>query len=400
MNRHEWERGLLTWDLLSGVILAAAAAVVWFDDEPRADRVWSIAFLLAIPPLYAVLARPVVRSGRPGGPRGFAYTAGAIGLFAAATALAPAAWCSAFAVITHLFMVLPVGWAIASVVVLSVGPAVPQLLTAEDPGRVAGGLLANTLLIVTFSAAFGHWIERIIRQSQERAELIEQLTASRAEVARLSREAGVAAERERLAGEIHDTLAQGFTTILMLLQGAEARLDDGHPARRPVELAARTARENLAEARALVAALPPAPLQEAALADAIGRLVDRFAQDTGAVPRFETEGTPRTLEPSLEVVLLRAAQEALANVRKHAAASDVRVRLSYRADEVRLLVSDDGRGFDPRATAPGADGGFGLAGMRRRVEQIGGTVEVASAPGDGTALTVTVPCASMWPATA
>jgi signal transduction histidine kinase len=230
-------------------------------------------------------------------------------------------------------------------------------------------------------------VERIIEQSSERRELIRELEATRAELAEVSREAGVMAERERLAAEIHDTLAQGFTSILMLLQAAEPRIGpDPAQARRQVGLAVRTARENLAEARALVAAVPPTALGDSSLDEAVRRLSDRLGEELDVATECVVSGEPRRLAARSEVVLLRAAQEGLANVRKHAKASRVGIELAYGATAVRLHVRDDGTGFDPdRAN------GFGLRGMRERAAQVDGTLDVRSAPGAGTTLTVEVP---------
>jgi signal transduction histidine kinase len=195
------------------------------------------------------------------------------------------------------------------------------------------------------------------------------------------------AERERLAAEIHDTLAQGFTSILMLLQAAEPRIGpDPAEARRQVGLAVRTARENLAEARALVAAVPPAALGDSSLDEAVRRLSDRLGEELDVDTECIVSGEPRRLTARSEVVLLRAAQEGLANVRKHAKASRVGIELAYGATAVRLHVRDDGTGFDPdRAN------GFGLRGMRERAAQVDGTLDVRSAPGAGTTLMVEVP---------
>jgi signal transduction histidine kinase len=227
----------------------------------------------------------------------------------------------------------------------------------------------------------GVWIDRVVRQSTERAELIAELEASRAEVARLSHEAGVAAERARLAGEIHDTLAQGFTSIITLLQAADPALADERLA-----LAVRTARENLAESRALVAALAPPALGDGSLLDAVRRQAARAGEGATATPAFRSTGEPRPLPTAVEVVLLRAAQEALTNVRRHAAAGEVSVVLAYEEDRVRLVVRDDGRGFDP-----GHRPGSGLDGMRARAEQVGGVLTVRSEPGAGATIELEVP---------
>jgi signal transduction histidine kinase len=198
----------------------------------------------------------------------------------------------------------------------------------------------------------------------------------------------VQAERHRLAGEIHDTLAQGFTSIVTLLQAAEASLrPDSQEARRHLDLALVTARENLAEARTLVTTLTPAQLEAGTLGDSVHRVTGATGAQAGIVAHAEVTGTPRRLPTGTEVVLLRVCQEALANVRKHAAAHQVRVRLCYGGSSVRLTVTDDGKGFDPAAP----DGGYGLTGMADRVGLVGGTVEVTSAPGGGTEVRAEVP---------
>jgi signal transduction histidine kinase len=221
-----------------------------------------------------------------------------------------------------------------------------------------------------------------VRQSADRRAVIAELEEARASLATLSHRAGVLAERERLAREIHDTLAQGFTSVVVLLELAESDVDtDPAAARRRLVAARDTARQNLAEARGLVAALAPADLQAAPLPEALGRLTDRFGAETGLAARFEVCGDPQPLPANKEVVLLRSAQEALANVRKHAGAGSVTVTLRFSPDGAVLTVADDGAGFDPAAPTAG----FGLAGMRRRVEEIGGALSIHSGPGGTTA---------------
>ncbi|HEY6788894.1 MAG TPA: sensor histidine kinase, partial [Trebonia sp.] len=209
------------------------------------------------------------------------------------------------------------------------------------------------------------------------------------ELAAAQHTAGRLAERQRLAADIHDTLAQGFASIVMLIQAAQADLDGSRPqaahsqAARHLDLAARTARENLAEARALVAGLTPAQLAGGTLPDALRRL----SQASGVDATFGLDGTPRPLPMAIEVVLLRVCQEALSNVGKHARAQSATVRLGYDRDAVLLEVSDDGAGFDPA----GVSDGFGLRGMRARVTEAGGTLTVSSKPGTGTRVSAMVP---------
>jgi signal transduction histidine kinase len=188
---------------------------------------------------------------------------------------------------------------------------------------------------------------------------------------------------------VHDTLAQGYTSIVVLAQTAAAQVGpDPDAARERLALIEEVARENLAEARAMVAAFSPVPLEGATLVEALHRLAERFARETGVSTRVDTaalDGAP-ALSRNEEVVLLRGAQEALTNVRRHAAASAVVLRLSAVGGHVSVHVEDDGVGFDPAVA-----GGHGLAGLRSRVAEVGGEVDVVSAPGEGTRVTVRVP---------
>jgi signal transduction histidine kinase len=257
----------------------------------------------------------------------------------------------------------------------------------------------ETLVGMVFSLAMGLWVFRVLEQSASRAALIRELESTRAELAAAHREQGVAAERERWAREVHDTLAQGYTSIVVLAQTAAAALpaDPGTAAER-VGVIEEVARENLAEARAMVAAFAPVALESSTLVEALHRLTERFGRETGLATRLDDSalgagelGDGDTgLSRVEEVVLLRGAQEALANVRRHASASAVVLRVSRvgtgESAQVSVHVEDDGVGFDP-AAAPGV----GLAGLRDRAEEVGGAVDVASAPGQGTRVTVRVP---------
>jgi signal transduction histidine kinase len=247
----------------------------------------------------------------------------------------------------------------------------------------------QTLVGITLSLAMGLWVTRVLEQSRSRAALIAELERTRSELATAERERGVLAERERLAREVHDTLAQGYTSIVVLAQSAAAQVDaDPATARERLLLIEEVARDNLAEARAVVAAFRPVALDGSTLVEALERLAERFARETGLAVRVDTAalGGGVALRRDEEVVLLRGAQEALTNVRRHAGASAVVVRVSRVAGQVSVHVEDDGVGFDPAAVA-----GAGLEGLRGRVEQVGGEVDVASAPGEGTRVTVRVP---------
>ncbi|GAA1910133.1 sensor histidine kinase [Streptantibioticus ferralitis] len=213
-----------------------------------------------------------------------------------------------------------------------------------------------------------------------------------------AREAGVLDERQRMAREIHDTLAQAFAGIVTQLHAVDqARERGGHDAdRRHLANAARLAREGLTDARRAVRALCPEPLENAELPDALAEAVGQWRELHGTEAKLTITGTARPLHPEVEITLLRAAQEALANVAKHAGASRVGLTLSYMEDVVTLDVRDDGAGFDlPTLPEPGsaraAGGGFGLTVMRQRVQGLSGRLAIESERGGGTAVSATLP---------
>ncbi|MFD0568927.1 sensor histidine kinase [Kitasatospora gansuensis] len=197
---------------------------------------------------------------------------------------------------------------------------------------------------------------------------------------------GRLAERQRLAREIHDTLAQGLSSIVLLARSAESALPaDPGAARERIAEVGRTASANLAEARRFVQALTPPALDGVTLTEALRRLAD------GQGVAFHLDGEPYPLPVEAEVALLRLTQEALANAARHAEAQAVAVTLTYLDDEVTLDVFDDGVGFDPLALPSGAGRRFGLHGMRERIAALGGRLTVESAPGEGTVVAVSLP---------
>lgn len=238
------------------------------------------------------------------------------------------------------------------------------------------------------------FVSSVIQQSAMQRRLIRELEEKRQELAREERRAGVAEERQRLAYEIHDTLAQGFASIVMHLEAADAVLpEDAGKTRQHLDQARLTACENLAEARRLMWALQPEALGRAPLYEVVNTLADQWGRESGLAAVATTTGNPCALRPEYEHTLVRATQEALANVRKHAHASQVTVTLSYMEDLVTLDVQDDGVGFVWEETQLASErmghaGGFGLKGLRARVEKLGGTLTIESAPGEGTTIAV------------
>jgi signal transduction histidine kinase len=177
---------------------------------------------------------------------------------------------------------------------------------------------------------------------------------------------------------------------VLLLEAAEESLATDRPVDHHIGQALRSARDNLAESRRVVWALRPRPLAERSLPQALEELAGRLGEETGLHAQTTVTGPERSLDTEAEAALLRIAQEALANVRKHAAASQVTLTLSYLDDVVVLDVADDGVGFDPAATQAAASG-LGLRAMRERVTQLGGHLTIESAPGEGTTIAAELP---------
>ncbi|MEU4427123.1 sensor histidine kinase [Actinoplanes sp. NPDC024001] len=294
----------------------------------------------------------------------------------------------------HAYLLRPWPLGVLGVLATSVALNGSAMHVWADPDA---DMLAEFILIVAVqTAAIGVGILLTARSEPEerkREELVERLEAALHENAGLhaqlvaqARESGAQDERQRLAGEIHDTLAQGLAGIITQLQAAERSASVRGETDEHVARALRLARSSLTEARRSVRALAPQELGRAHLPGALRTLTERWSADHGVSAQVEVTGTPEPLSPAIEVALFRVAQESLTNVAKHAAASRVGVTLSYTGPEVLLDVRDDGRGF-----ANGAGTGFGLTSMRQRVRGVGGHVEVQSAPGDGTSVSARVP---------
>jgi signal transduction histidine kinase len=390
---HEWDRWVWGWH--GAFWCLASIALTWLVFEPGLVPGRRIAGLVAVGVLmvaYAVLVQS--RSLHVGQSERWSFTA----YLAVAVVVVGIVCCVDPNLTLLLFVVYPQAWVLSSNLRAGVVATVAVTVAELAGFMVRSGFTGESLLKVApqtaagliFSVLMGLWIYRIIDQSVERAQLISELEAARAELARAERARGVTAERERLAREIHDTLAQGFTSVIMLSQAATAVLAKD-PRRVEDRLAAieEVARQNLAEARALVAAFSPIDLEGSTLPDALRRLTGRFATETGLPVGLDISDDVTRLDRGREIVLLRAVQESLTNVRRHAAAHQVSVTLGVGPAGVWIAVDDDGVGFSPGGTRTG----YGLAGMRGRVAEVGGAVDVASEPGAGTRVTVSVPSA-------
>ena len=362
----------------------------------RADRVWAWAAALLTAVVYAAGTLSAVTS-----------TQGRRQLWAAAlwaswvlllVASADGIWLAfpLFFVFLHL---LPRRQGLVAVTATTVAAVAAYALHDRfTPAAVIGPLIGAGVAVGTVAG-----YEALLRESEERQRLLDEVTATRATLAAREREAGVHSERERLAREIHDTLAQGLTSIQLLLRAAERDVaTDPAAAGARIEQARQTAVDNLQEARRFVRALPPPGLETGSLAEAVRALAAPDGGLPSAAPcDITVSGDERTVPTEVATALLRIAQSAIGNAREHAQASRVAATLTYMEDAVVLDVVDDGVGFDPLqpgAAEPGGHGdtreshrGYGLSVMRARAEAAGGQLSVESSPGAGTAVAATFP---------
>ncbi|MFI5645027.1 sensor histidine kinase [Kitasatospora sp. NPDC051705] len=401
------------------LLLLAASLSRYLSHHHGTPRIpWVIglsAALAVVQPAGSWLAhhRPPAPGARP---RSWPLVA-VLALWVVLVLLAPSfAWCAVPLVYTVL-RALPARAAIPLVAALTLLVVIAEI-------RLSDGADATLVLLPPTVAALATGVFLFMaRQAARQRALIADLVHTRRELAATERREGTLAERERLAMEIHDTLAQGLSSQQMLLQAAE-RTWDTEPvtARTHVRTAARVAARNLAEARRFVHDLAPAELADGRPLDgALRALADREEAESGLPVRFHLDGPPVPLPAAVQSALLRIAQGALANVREHAGASTAAITLSFLGDQAVLDVADDGRGFDPATTGavgtagtagttgtsgtagttgtsgtPGSTGtsdgrGYGLSAMRARLRQLGGTLTVESTPGEGTVVSAAIP---------
>ncbi|MFJ8867836.1 sensor histidine kinase [Streptomyces sp. NPDC102473] len=369
--------------LLVGLLMLAALRATG-DATPHSTAVVVLAAVMAALYLAGALAPAVQPRTRAASL--WLTTLGAVWL--ALLALSPEALWVAFPLYFLQLHLLPLRWGLPAVAVTAAVAIGSFLLHEQEvtPGAFIGPLLGAAVAVATVRG-----YDVLFHESERRRELIDELVSTRAELADAERAAGTLAERERLAREIHDTLAQGLSSIQLLLRAAERSLPEDAPAAPHVRRAREAAQDNLAEARRFVRALTPPDLEQGSLAAALARLSARSSAPDLTV-RFAVSGRPVELPTPYEVALLRTAQSSLANAVQHSGARRTEITLSFMETSVSLDVVDDGHGFDTAAApASASGGGFGLFAMRARARSLGGTLSVESGPGQGTAVAVTLP---------
>ncbi|GEL96239.1 sensor histidine kinase [Cellulomonas composti] len=381
-----WRRSLRAWDIAFWLMVTITAVFSVPTAGSARLAVWSLLGFMVLGVAYVLL-------GRPGAQRGDTRLTRAY-LVVLVLVTTYEAWVVELGIVL-LFVAYSQIWFFATsrvngivwTIVLTVGIVAATAARVEAQPSDVPSIVGQATLGMVFSIGLGLWVTYVAEQSEERAVLLDDLRATQAQLAASHHAEGVFAERARLAQEIHDTLAQGFTSIVMLAQTTSAELDLGRPERaaeRVGQIEA-VARDNLAEARALVAAFAPPALADGDLAAALARLGARFEAETGTAVVVETaEAGP--VPQDVAVALLRAAQESLANVRRHAAATHVRVSLTTTGGQVQLEVTDDGRGLREQDVE-----GNGVRGMRERARAGGGELELRGSVGAGTSVRLRLP---------
>lgn len=381
-ERDVWDHADLAWHGLFYLMLVVPAVLATIADPAPGRWLPAWGLVVAIIAWHAGLTLP----GNPPGVelplwRGLLILAGSCAGVLVLFGLSSAFTLSVYGLIPQAFVLLGRwGMVAAAAVVVAIGLRY-RGFTLDGP---AGGFELVGAIIL--SVAVGGFVHLIARQSLRRREALQALAAARVELDEAARREGVLAERQRLAGEVHDTVAQLMVGVVTQLEAAQRALaTDGERARSHLARAVAAARDGLGEIRAAVQAIRPDALGDGLVA-ATRLAARRWSSDTGLPVEVRVLGEPSELGSDAEHALLRGVQEALANVARHARASAVRLTIGAGDGRVTVRVADDGLGFEPARAA----GGYGLAAMRERLAATGGTVSIDSAPGSGTTVIMQV----------
>ena len=403
MNAQRW------WDLIVTGSLTVLVLITIGYGAPPEEFVGGLLSLAAIGLAYLVWGRRMLSTGNAptdAGNSGFdRWTFPASARLFQATLIVAGGTAAAFdpSLATVQALAFPILWALADTfagavvlsALLSLSTGVGLWFGGGRTGEAAVQATVIEAVSFVFALAMGAWISRIADAGAAQRRLLEKLTAAQDELALLHRDAGGASERERLAREIHDTIAQSLTSLVMLAQRTRSELAalpvDTSAVADTIDLIEATGRDALTEARALVASMAPMQVGDGGLAHTLTRLAERFDRETGIRVSVDLAGLGpgEALDRALEVVLLRCAQEGLANVRKHSRADAADIAVVRSPILVTLTVTDNGRGLGDYS--PESENGFGLAGMRDRVGLVGGRLEVCDGAAGGTVLRVAVP---------
>lgn len=284
-----------------------------------------------------------------------------------------------------IFSRFPIRWSIGITSFQTLGLYVLYIMLYPTENWFAILMIILGLLII--STLIGAFITSIIKQSADRQHLIDELTRSRANLMKAEREAGRLNERQRLARDIHDSVAQHFTSIIMHLSAAKH--SNPELVQSAVQQSENAAREGLNEIRRIVWDMQPEQFEKASLVEAVEELAARWSAENNIQVKMKVTGNPRNLTSTTETALLRISQEAMHNIKKHAQAKNVNITFSFMEDIFVMDIADDGLGFESSQIK----NGFGMKTMRDRAEELNGTLTIESEQGTGTAIAVSIPVA-------
>lgn len=368
------------WLNISLVVLVVASVVRYLQGHGFGDQAGVVL------PGAALLLVAYAAGRRLTGTAAVVWLAAVIACWTVLALIAPSFSWAAVPLVFLALRVLAFRWAVAVTVFLVAVVAVAwsRMTGLADPTVLLGPVCVAVLAVTAYRA--------LERDAETRRTLLNELEAAQDEVADAERRAGVVAERARLSREIHDSVAQGLTSINLLLLAADQEWESRPAdARGHVDQAAAMARSSLDEARRVVRDLAPAELAGgSALVTAVRQVADDVADTTGLAVPVHVHGDPHEVGGRVATAVVRTLRGALANVAEHAGATTAVVSLTFYEGAVALDVRDDGTGFDPADLKDEADGlrGRGLAGMRARARLLGGDLVIESAPGEGTVVAV------------
>lgn len=288
---------------------------------------------------------------------------------------------SQFAIVYSFLLTLATQWAFGTIG-SGIGPNIETFVSA-----------VLLVILLGFSWMMARYIESFQREAEINRHLLAELKSAQASLIERERDAGIEQERRRMAGEIHDTIAQHFASIITNLRAArELETRDPEQMEQHVALAFSAAQQGLTDSRAMLATMQPDVLYGKSLVEVLTSVVNEWSNKPDLEVTMAVDGDPADLSRSQESLLVRATQEALRNIEKHAQASKVDVRVSWLEDEVLLDITDNGIGFDPAKVEAGKNGfRLGLSTMEFRVDAAGGTFALESSPKEGVSIAISFP---------
>lgn len=383
--RHAWERWRPAWHVSFIMLSLAALAVASAESGKPLEVTLTLALLTALLLAWYSWGELRIKQSWLNHPLpGLSYFGAGWLLWYIAVHLSGAYFLLLFVLFPHIFITVRLSWAVALAMIFNI-------LVLLALNHLNSDFTSTWMLVVVGTSVSGSvlafFIDNVIRQSADRQRLIGELEAVNETLAKTRYEAGILHERQRLAGELHDTIIQGLVAVVTHLEAADNAASDDQK-QHHILRAETITRDNLAEARRFIWAMQPDALEKQALEDSLKTLIENWSAASSVDGKMILTGTVQPVSPAIAHTLLRVTQESLSNIDKHAGAAHVTVTLSYMPDALVLDMNDDGKGFDPRTLQ---SIGFGLANMRRRIAELGGSLTIESQPAEGTTIVAEIP---------